>query len=410
MDLKKGKLQIEEGIPNWLLGTIVLNCAAPAITLNVWPRIDQMLLSGFSSNNLGIVLLVTLSALGMTCVPFAMKKAENRGFWWTCLAFGIGLGILNYTMAVGAIGKVRDGEAGERSALRAKAEALKVQIEETEGARRGLPPFRWTTPEMVETAKSAVALATQARDQECNKVGDHCRARVVQLGNRQSDLAAVEADRASTERAAGLDRTLAALRGTLTGLGPIPHSDDQQATRIAVVVGVLFNLGANAAETVASGLIHFLAICAEAFALGMPRIITTALSRRETRTGLERVRVDNLSGVLKSETAPSAPTPTPHARPSLPAPSPRPRVPPTPRDTAPVLDWKNEHLIRSPGRSRVFEVYDHYRAWASSSGKNPGDFATFDKEMERMGVKKIKEANRSYYLEITIKQPLKVVS
>ena len=408
MDLQKGlKLQIEEGIPNWLLGTIVLSCAAPAITLNVWPRIDQMASQGFSSNALGIVLLVTLSALGMTCVPFAMKKAESRAFWWTCLAFGIGLGILNYTMAVGAIGKVRDAEAGERSALRAKAETIRAAIAEAEGARRSLPAFRWTTGDMVATAREAVALATAARDQECNKVGDHCRARVLQLNNRQSELATAAADRSATERAEALDRAITELRSGVAALGPIPKDDDQQATRIAVVVGVLFNLGANAADKVATGLIHFLAICAEAFALGMPRIITTALSRRENPQ-TQPQKLGEVNGPRSEPPAANLPTQGP-PKSKVAVPRTKPALP-SPREEAAVSVWKAEKLIRGTGKVRCWELYTDYQKWATDSGSAPTAFPAFDLELQRLGLKKVEEEKRSFYLDVAVKQPLKVVS
>src|SRR5690242_4834153 len=91
-----------------LLASIVPTCALPALALNVWPRVENMLQSGVSSQELGIVLLVSIAALGMTSVPFAMAKAPNTGFWWFCLVFGISLGCLNYMMAVGAIGKAHD--------------------------------------------------------------------------------------------------------------------------------------------------------------------------------------------------------------------------------------------------------------------------------------------------------------
>ncbi len=416
MNLKMGKLQIEEGIPNWTLGLIVLSCASPAVTLNVWPRIEAMMIGGMTSNQFGIVLLVTLSALGMTCVPFAMKKADSVSFWWTCLAFGIGLGILNYTMAVGAIGKVRDNEAGERSAIRAKAKSLELQIQEAEGARRSLPAFRWTTSAMVDTAKEAVALAAQARDQECNKVGDHCRARVTQLGNRQSELASTSSDRATTERAEHLDKLILQRRQDLISLGPIPDSPDQQATRIAAVVGALFSLGDNAAERVATGLIHFLAICAEAFALGMPRIITTALSRRDPNhsrrgTQLGRTQVDSNSQEVKNETSqtPPAPPPTPNKSQTK-AQIPRTKVSVEPMVRAPVTQWKSERLIRAAGKTRTFECYSDYKAWAAVQNLQPFEFTDFDRSLEQLGIKKIEETKRTFYLEVAIKQPLKVVS
>jgi hypothetical protein len=42
----------------------------------------------------------------------------------------------------------------------------------------------------IEAARTAVASAITARDQECGRVGDNCRARVRELNQRQADLAA----------------------------------------------------------------------------------------------------------------------------------------------------------------------------------------------------------------------------
>src|SRR5581483_9838769 len=225
--------QIEEGVPNWLLGLIVGGCAAPAITLNVWPRFTMMLEHGLSSNQLGIVLLVTLSALGMTAVPFAMKKAPNRSFWWTSLAFGIGLLLLNYSMAVGAIGKVRDDDAGTKQLLISKASSLKRLLEEAREIRAKLPSFRPTSQAMVDAAASAVALAIQARDQECGRVGDNCRARQAQLSARQAELQSLVSDRTLTEERERLDNNIRTYEQGLERLGPIPTTVDAQASRLA---------------------------------------------------------------------------------------------------------------------------------------------------------------------------------
>jgi F0F1-type ATP synthase membrane subunit b/b' len=113
-----------------------------------------------------------MSALGMTAIPFAMKKAENWGFWFTCLFFGLFLCLLNYAMAVGAIGKVRDHDAKAIEDLQTRAASLQARIASLKTDIAALPPFKWTTDEMVDTAGTAVALALQAREQESGKVGD----------------------------------------------------------------------------------------------------------------------------------------------------------------------------------------------------------------------------------------------
>lgn len=399
----KASLQIEEGLSNWLLGTVVLSCAAPAITLNVWPRIDAMLNQGVSSNQLGIVLLVTLSALGMTTVPFAMKKAENIGFWLTCLTFGIFLATLNYTMAVGAVGKSRDDEAGSKQLVIQKANSLRLAIAEGEKSRRDLPLFKWTTQEMVATATSAVNLAREARDQECGKVGDVCRARVAQLANRQSELADLAASRAATEYAERIDRSVQSSRLSLTELGSIPESADQQASRLAAFLGTFLFLGAKPAETVASGLIHFLALCAEAFALGMPRIIVTALAKAPRKEEPKNV---------------PAPQPTqPISKIPIPVPRPKPIRSSnvnlgSPADAEALGEWKKSRLIPSSGRVRTWDVYSDYQAWAKADGRKVLPFPSFNEELKKLGVKEENDPTlkRDFYLEVAIKTTLKAVS
>lgn len=270
-------MKIDGGVSNTAVGIVVAICAAPAATLNIWPRVAQMHLEGISGSQIGIILLVSVSALGMAAIPFAMKKAENWGFWSVCLTFGVGLAILNYAMAVGAIGKVRDHEADGNRKLQAQYQALNAQLTDALRSRTLLPPYRETTEQMVETGKAAVALAERARLEECKIVGDYCRARIAQLASRQAELGTLAADFSTTRRAYDLDRAVAELRER-TSRQTNPTSVDRQASRLAGLVTVFINLGPDAAERVADGLISVLAIAAEAIGLGLPRILVTALS------------------------------------------------------------------------------------------------------------------------------------
>lgn len=395
-------LKIEEGIANWLLGTIVLACAAPAVTLNVWPRIETMMASGTaSSNQVGIVLLVTLSALGMTAVPFAMKKAENYGFWLTCLVFGIGLGLLNYTMAVGAVGKARDSESDSKKQIIEKASTLRRAITENEEARRTLPPFKWTSQEMVASASQAVAFAREAQEAECKIVKDICRARIAQLASRQAELADISASRSNTIRAEQLDTQLHSIRSDLGTLGIIPENTDQQASRIAILLGAILTLGPNASERVATGLIHFLAICAEAFALGMPRIIVTALAK-----GPMEKKDENQS----SRIPPAFPT-------KLETPTMAARVNKIPRknstgEVADVEVWRMATLIRTQGKTRDWEAFENYKHWAKAQNLRAETFPDFDRRLQGLGIKKETDSNlqRDFYLDVAIKTPLKAAS
>lgn len=382
--------RIEEGVPNWILGLTVAACASPAITLNVWPRVVSMLENGWSSNQLGIVLLVTLSALGMTAVPFAMKKAPNRGFWWTSLAFGIGLLLLNYSMAVGAIGKVRDDDAGTKGLIISKANTIKRQIEEARELRKGLPSFRPTSQAMVASAAAAVTLAIQARDQECGRVGDNCRARQAQLSSRQAEFQSLVSDRAFTEERERLDHSIRTYEQGLEKLGPVPTTIDAQASRLAALIGAI-------PDRVADGLITVLALAAEAFALGMPRIIITAVGK----SGQGRpVPTPQPEGAANGR-----PKPVAEKRPSL---SIRPAGPARP--TAPIPEWKEAHTLRSQGRIRSWELYQEYSRFAKDQGLEAEKFELFDYTLKQMGVKHQEEAKKNYYLEIASRKPLKAVS
>ncbi len=394
-------LQVEEGIPNWLTTSVILACASPAVTLNVWPRIEQMASQGFSSNAFGIVLLVTLSAIGMTSVPFAMKKAGNWGFWWICLVFGIGLGILNYTMAVGAVGKTRDDEAGTKRTLIEKASSLKDSLQSTLRLRQELPAFRWTTKEMVDSAALAVRLTDDARRKECEKVGDYCRALVAQLGNRQGEYAEISSSFAATQRATGLDDQISSLKTSLGTLGPIPETSDQQASRLAAFLGTFLNLGPTPAERVATGLIHFLAICAEAFALGMPRIIVTALAKRPEK---------EKPNVVQQSPMPVAPSPMP-TKLSKTAGVPKTRTV-VGKPEASITDWRSLSLIRSTGKIRDWEAFEHYKAFSAQAGLAPASFQSFRSELQKLGLRLESDpvSKRDFFLETAIKAPLKAVS
>src|SRR5262245_49455694 len=50
--------------------------------------------------------------------------------------------------------------------------------------------LRTQRAEAIAAAKSAVAQAITARDQECGKVGENCRKRIAELNARQSELTA----------------------------------------------------------------------------------------------------------------------------------------------------------------------------------------------------------------------------
>ncbi len=261
---------------------------------------------------------------------------------------------------------------------------------------------------MVDSAKLAVTLTDDARTRECQKIGDYCRALVAQLGNRQAELAEISAAHATTARARQLDDSIRDLQHSLANLGPIPENSDQQASRIATLLGGFFILGPNAAERVATGLIHFLAICAEAFALGMPRIIVTALARKPDE--LRATKTTTVPPRTIPLTVPPIPNPLPN-RAAVPKPKST-SSKPSDQPKASVVDWKLQFLIRSTGKTRDWEFYEHYKIWAKSTGLAPSDFRSFNSELQKLGLRLESDpiSKRDFFLETAIKAPLKAVS
>ncbi len=373
------------GVPTPLIALVVIACASPAVTLNVWPRVEAMLTNGFSSNELGIVLLVTISALGMTSVPFAMQKTTQWGFWAVCLTFGVALAILNYVMAVGAIGKFADHATAQAITLMSKAESLKTQLEELRSARRELGAFKPTFPEQLIAADEAVRLANEARDQECGKVGDFCRARVAQLQSRLSERAELAGHLASTQRAKEIDGNVSNLRASIETGSVVPAYADPQAERIRALLMVLWPTLAT--TQVANGIIHMLAIAAELFALGMPRILVAALGRPTVAAGPVgglplKLTVASVGQITASKNG-----------------SPR-RLPPPALAPAGIPEWKAKCLLPEPGRRlKCWDAWKHYEKQASS----PGSFTSFDFELQALGVKK-EVGSRSFYCDVVLKK------
>lgn len=405
-----------------LLGALVLTCAAPAITLNVWPRIETMLIQGVTSNQAGTALLVGVSALAMTAVPFAMAKAPNRGFWWTSLAFGLSLAVLNYIMAVGAIGKVSDDATQAAAATISRIKSLQDQLEELRADRRQLGAFRPTTQAQLEAATEAVRLAEAARAQECDKVGDFCRARVAQLQSRLSERAELQNFWALTERANVLDRRILETRASISAAGSIPASTNPQAERIKSVVQLIWPSAAT--EAVATGIIHFLAIMSELFALLAPRVLATALARSPESPGTSARHLTHTPAARLGEIVSWAKRPFLVAKsagnpPALSGPEKGPA--PVWANSAGALtgpgrppislaDWRAAHLqVVSNHRLRTWDAYKSYETWAKAQGLQPHTFTSFNYELQLLGIQ-VEKGPPSFYLNVNLKPQLKVVA
>src|SRR5262245_35289485 len=94
----------------WILcAVVVAACAAPSAAANVWPRLTHIRTEGAANGTeVSITIAVTLSAVGMAAVPFAMRNADTLLFRVTCLLTAFWLATFNYSMAVDLVTRWRD--------------------------------------------------------------------------------------------------------------------------------------------------------------------------------------------------------------------------------------------------------------------------------------------------------------
>jgi hypothetical protein len=308
-----------------------------------------------SGNDVGVVVLVIVAALLMAAVPFAMEKAGNWGFWIVCLIFGAGLATLNYTLAVGSIGKVRDLNAGPARELVHKAASLNSRIERARNSRNRLPQFAWTSAAGAAAAKRAADAAAVSREEECTK-----RGKAANLGrDREADertalaaLTVAESARGLTEQAEQLDAEIRRLEQELAALGAIPENVDAQAARLAKVAGRFVDLGDKPVEAVADTVISAMSVFAELIGLG-PRVIVTAMA------GDMRAPRPSWAGQpYHGGGRPAAPTPAPDPAgvaetPARPAPAKKPRKskPAGVREAGSVREWKDSRKAGRQGEA-----------------------------------------------------------
>jgi hypothetical protein len=156
---------------------VVALCALPSAALNVWPKLPQLYAGTAAGSDVAFVIMVTVSVLLMTAVPFAVSKARNIAWKSLFWAAGIALATLNYTLAVASVGKMRDSDAGPLRELLHKHAGLDSRIERARNSRKQLPQQRPLVDQaMLDAANETVKLVDEARKQECGKVGENCRA------------------------------------------------------------------------------------------------------------------------------------------------------------------------------------------------------------------------------------------
>jgi hypothetical protein len=204
----------------------------------------------------------------MALCPIAFERTSN---WRVAVGAAVLCAVLA-SMTVGnaidVAGQVRDlGRKPARDLLN-KIAGVESRIEDAQNSRSQLPQqLPQVTVDMVGAALSAVAAAETARTQECGRVGDNCRARVVELKSAIANQVKLLADKAIGDKGEALDVKIAQLKAEREDLGAPPEDADPTAHRLARVITLFHDLGPKPAECVADWWPTWLGFGVEAIAL-----------------------------------------------------------------------------------------------------------------------------------------------
>jgi hypothetical protein len=164
--------------------------------------------------------------------PAWVSKLKQRLGWLGALFATAATAICVSATLWGGLGSNATG-AATLSAERGKI-AASVHTDRAELARltneRSAMVFVPATAEAVAAAREAVAAAGRVRAAECEDRGSRCRQRETEEAGKREALATVLANRALTEKAAGLDAAIAAVRARLDRAAPAVEIDPQAST------------------------------------------------------------------------------------------------------------------------------------------------------------------------------------
>jgi hypothetical protein len=177
-------------------------CVAPAATLNIWPRLHDMISGQVDATAVGLVTLQTVSVVVMSAAPFAHRRpgANKRAV----KAVALMLLLTNWYLAKDSIGSIYDAHSDPRQAAIEHKQHLEDDLAEARKDRANLPAFTFTTQDRADEAKKIA-------DKECLKPGSKCEAANKVLQDRSQT---VEADR--------LNNKIDSLSQQLRNLPPVP--------------------------------------------------------------------------------------------------------------------------------------------------------------------------------------------
>jgi Poxvirus D5 protein-like len=385
--------------------TVVVGvCVAPSLAMNLWPRLSHMWASGAADGGgVAIVMFQTVAVLVMAACPFAMAKTKSRGFWWGALLFGIGLAGINFLNALEVASHLRDATSDPRRTTISRAATLRSDLGVAQNSRKQLSHFIWTTDEGVAAAKSAVASAEIARDQECGKIGENCRKRMADVSARQDELARAITKKALTDQATAINAKIAGIEKELSDLGTVPTHADPGAARLAKLLSLIVPME-RPEDTVSEWWPIFLAGAVEALAMGGPRLLLVALAgENPTKDRQPPRRWTAWLRRRRDQATVAAPVATP-ARAAASATKPKRSKKSKPEHAillGDVREFRDSRTLARPGnRIRCGQVYAAYAEWCRANGMEPVSLTAFGTQLKALGVVRENRNNRACYLDI----------
>ena len=378
-------------------------CILPSACLNILPH-AQALYAGSPAGAIPHVIMIAVKAsfvIGMAYLPIRSETAETKAQAATCWLVWLLLATVCFYNALGGAALLRDLFTGPVRELQTDSAGLKSRIEELRKSRAQVPQHIPASAAMVEAARNAVKDAQTARNQECNKVGDNCRARVKELETANQKLADIEARRALTVRTEKFDAEIETADGQLRKAGYVPSHFDDAAARLAILIG-------KDEATVSEWFPVWLALAIEIWAaLGaycfLPRSRKAPEAAPIDIPSIEGFSIEPLAN-LHEVTPIAAPKKT-AVRPSPATPA-KSRKPKETKDAGlgDVREWHKSRILRRLGNLvRVRDAFEAYSAWCEDSGLKPVSLTAFGTVMKGdLGVGYIEKSKRGFYQDIAL--------
>jgi hypothetical protein len=403
---------------------VIAVCTAPSAAANVWPRVTEIWAKGAATGpQVAIALVLTVSAVALAAVPFAIEKAPNWPKKLGYLAVGLGLATFNFFMGIDTAGQWYASRMAPAAVTAAKAAALKSRIDRATAAKAQLPQLPRTSAAQVTAADEAVREAKEAVRQECDKVGDNCRKRQDALTAKTDKRAELLAARTNTEKVEGYDTIIEGASKDLVDLGPIPTDVDPTAARIAKVASLIIDLGPRGDLKVIEWLPTFIAAMIELVAMWVPNLIMTATAAPYTpgaapATWFWRWRQHAPADAATVDVKPAAPAAAPSKAAVKPTaasaamPKKASKIKPAAlADAESVRQWfKSRTIARAGSKLKPKETYEgSYLPWCEEMNIAPVSFTKFGITMKAKpgdgGCSVEFESNaskRDYYVGIAI--------